>query len=218
MRRGCRGGGNDAAKDRGLLVRPTMSAAEDYHGGRLVMEAAGASKVEREWKGSDCGEQATAEEECEERKCRKSHTGVAECWLLSAKPVEEKSLTVNSAKGSSYESGVGVDNTSKLDSGFEARCDAGSGTRKWRLRISDSRIKRRPCAGLPQAADYSRGGSSHASKRPPRATEAAQAVASHACNSNPRMLATASQRLVARRTRALAVAQAAAERWRPHKR
>ncbi|RWW30522.1 hypothetical protein GW17_00004895 [Ensete ventricosum] len=53
---------------------------------------------------------------------------------------------------------------------------------------------RRPRAGLPQAADRNRGGSSRAGKWPPRATEAAQEVASHANSDSPRMPAAASQR------------------------
>ncbi|RWW41513.1 hypothetical protein BHE74_00053001 [Ensete ventricosum] len=87
-----------------------------------------------------------------------------------------------------------------------------------RSRVSSSRIKRRPRAGLPQVADRSHGGSSCTGKRPLRAVEAAQAAASHASSGNPCMPAITSQRSVARRTRALAVAQAAVARWRSPKR
>ncbi|RRT67766.1 hypothetical protein B296_00006855 [Ensete ventricosum] len=63
-----------------------------------------------------------------------------------------------------------------------------------RSRVGGSRIKRRPRASLPQAANRSCGGSSHAGKRTSRAIEVAQ-VATSAC-----------QRSATRRTRALAVA------------
>ncbi|RWW26376.1 hypothetical protein GW17_00009232 [Ensete ventricosum] len=73
-----------------------------------------------------------------------------------------------------------------------------------RSRVGDSRIKRPPCVGLPQAADRSRGGSSRAGKQPPHATKVAQAATSHASNDSPRIPAVASQRL--------AIAQAIAVR------
>ncbi|RRT59812.1 hypothetical protein B296_00021824 [Ensete ventricosum] len=53
-----------------------------------------------------------------------------------------------------------------------------------RSRVGDNRIKRLR-TGLPQAVDRSCGGSSRVGKRPLHATEAVQAVASHANNRVP---------------------------------
>ncbi|RWV87189.1 hypothetical protein GW17_00050845 [Ensete ventricosum] len=78
--------------------------------------------------------------------------------------------------------------------------------------VGGSRIKRRPRAGLPQAADRSRGGSSRAGKRPPHVAKAA-----HANSGSLRMPATAFE-WPHSRSRVLAVAYAVAVCWRPHKR
>ncbi|RRT35590.1 hypothetical protein B296_00055808 [Ensete ventricosum] len=71
----------------------------------------------------------------------------------------------------------------------------GPGRTLRRSHVGGSRIKRRPCAGLPQPTDRSRDGSSRAGKQPPHATKVAQAATSHASNDSPRIPATASQRL-----------------------
>ncbi|RWW26172.1 hypothetical protein GW17_00009455, partial [Ensete ventricosum] len=79
----------------------------------------------------------------------------------------------------------------------------GPGSTLGRSRVGGSRIKRRSHAGLPRTVDRSR------IKWRPRAERG------HAGNS--RMPSPASQRSVARSC-ALATAQAAASRWRPHRR
>ncbi|RWW61980.1 hypothetical protein BHE74_00030920 [Ensete ventricosum] len=43
--------------------------------GRALSVTSYKEKGADDWKGSDCGEQATAEEECEERKCRSHRKG-----------------------------------------------------------------------------------------------------------------------------------------------
>ncbi|RZR74018.1 hypothetical protein BHM03_00031104 [Ensete ventricosum] len=106
------------------------------------------------------------------------------CYVLAESACDNAALTSVCAHG--------------RDGGGHA-ANGPSRTLDW-SRVSGSRIKRPPLVGFPHAADRSRCGSSSAGKRPQRATEAAQAVASHASSDSPRMLVVASQRSTARKT------------------